>query len=279
MAENLFNGDLEYHEAANLFPLDDGTLYILVDDIRANGQIESIKLYEGKILDGRRRYLACKNLGIEPRFQTVKPPDPIAYSLSLNLKRRNLGPSDLAMVAARAETLYESERKKALERKRTAGGDRKSAEAKSLVDDGPQAIPDAGKTRDKVAEIVSSKNGKAVTGRTVDRARRVIRDGTPALIAAVDAKKLAVSTAALATDLPAEKQDAIAAEAMAEKRPRLHRPAPEPANEAMQKQKEKALDLAAHAKNHLANIPKNNPYREEAFQDVIKWIKRARKGD
>ena len=59
----------EYHELANLFPLMDESQYSdLVADIKENGLIESIILHEGKILDGRNRYNACNDAGVEPNF-------------------------------------------------------------------------------------------------------------------------------------------------------------------------------------------------------------------
>ena len=59
----------EYHELANLFPLMDESQYSdLVADIKENGLVESIVLHEGKILDGRNRYNACNDAGVEPNF-------------------------------------------------------------------------------------------------------------------------------------------------------------------------------------------------------------------
>jgi ParB-like chromosome segregation protein Spo0J len=49
---------MEFHPIANVWPmLDDDALKALADDIRANGQSVPIVTYEGKILDGRNRYL------------------------------------------------------------------------------------------------------------------------------------------------------------------------------------------------------------------------------
>jgi hypothetical protein len=45
---------MEFHPLANIFPLMcDRELEKLTDDIAANGQLEAIHVYEGKILDGR----------------------------------------------------------------------------------------------------------------------------------------------------------------------------------------------------------------------------------
>jgi ParB-like chromosome segregation protein Spo0J len=105
------NTELEFHEAANIFPLDEDHLEDLAADIRKNGQQVAIELFDGRILDGRRRYLACNKVGIEPKFREVKVSDPIAYVLSLNLYRRHLNPSQWAMVGARARDIYDRQAK------------------------------------------------------------------------------------------------------------------------------------------------------------------------
>src|SRR5262245_65022664 len=106
--------EYEFHEAANIFPLDEEHLDELAADIRKQGHQVPIELQDGKILDGRRRYLACKKAKIEGRFISVSVTDPVAYVVSLNIQRRHLTPSQLSMCAARATTLtekYEAEAK------------------------------------------------------------------------------------------------------------------------------------------------------------------------
>lgn len=90
----------DFHEYADLFPmLDDVELGELTEDIRRNGLIEDIVLYEGKILDGRNRYLACREAGVEPRFVQHNGRDPIVYVVSKNLHRRHLTSSQRAVIA------------------------------------------------------------------------------------------------------------------------------------------------------------------------------------
>jgi len=92
----------EYHELANLFPLMDENQYSdLVADIKENGLIESIILHEGKILDGRNRYNACNDAGVEPNFVEYEGEDALSYVISLNLNRRHLNESQRAMIGAR----------------------------------------------------------------------------------------------------------------------------------------------------------------------------------
>lgn len=82
----------EAHPAANLFPMmDEARLQELAADIAANGQLEPIRLFKGKILDGRNRYQACAVAGIAPKFSTV-PDDVNPWKLvwSLNGERRDI---------------------------------------------------------------------------------------------------------------------------------------------------------------------------------------------
>jgi len=88
---------------------------VLVSDIRANGLLEPITLCEGKILDGRNRYAACLELGIEPRYREWNnESSPIAYVVSLNLARRHLTSSQRAVIALEVEKQLAEERKKTI---------------------------------------------------------------------------------------------------------------------------------------------------------------------
>ena len=61
---------LEFHPVADLFPLLQGEAFQkLVADIQQNGLLEPILVdAERRIIDGRNRYLACLQAGVEPRF-------------------------------------------------------------------------------------------------------------------------------------------------------------------------------------------------------------------
>jgi N6-adenosine-specific RNA methylase IME4 len=81
----------EAHELANIFPLIEGDEFDkLVDDIKTNGLLNPIVLYEGKILDGRNRFNACLEAGIQPLFVEYDGDEPDAYVIALNVRRRHL---------------------------------------------------------------------------------------------------------------------------------------------------------------------------------------------
>ena len=98
---------MEYHPAANIFPLMQGAEYqALCDDITEHGLHEDILVYEGIILDGRNRHRACIDTGIEPRFREWDGNgSALDMVVSMNLHRRHLNPGQLAFVALEVERL------------------------------------------------------------------------------------------------------------------------------------------------------------------------------
>jgi hypothetical protein len=169
----------ESHPLAEIFPLLEGAaLAELTADIRANGLHEPIVLFEDKILDGRNRYRACLDAGAELAFTEYRGDDPRGFVISLNLYRRHLDESQRAMVAARIATLRLGDNQ------HSPIGETSQADAANLLNVGK---------------------------RSVERARVVQEQGTPELVAAVDAGKVTVSAAADVATLPANEQREIVA--------------------------------------------------------------------
>lgn len=184
------------HPAANLFPLmDDDSFNHLKADIEKNGQREMVVYWRDQLVDGRNRLRACRELKIQPsECELDDGDDPIAYVLSANLHRRHLDESQRATVAAKLKELLEPEKH---ENKRKGGGDKKSQNArtakKSDVANLPQAMNSESRApaaRDQAAAMLN------VSGRSVDHASAVLKQGSPELIAAVESGKVAVSKAA-----------------------------------------------------------------------------------
>jgi len=93
---------MKKHPLADLFPpMTADEMASLVEDIKANGLAQPIVTHEGEILDGRHRYQACLQAGVEPQFTEFRGSDALAFVLSANLNRRHLSVAQRAMVAAK----------------------------------------------------------------------------------------------------------------------------------------------------------------------------------
>ena len=84
------------HELANLLPMIEGSKFgELKEDIRKNGILEPIKIFEGRILDGRNRYKAGREVGYKftaNDFEIFEGTymEAEAYVFSTNFLRRQL---------------------------------------------------------------------------------------------------------------------------------------------------------------------------------------------
>jgi hypothetical protein len=172
---------MRFRPEADIFPLlGEDELKALAVSIDQSGQRETIKLYQGDILDGRNRYLAitrhCKP-GVEPKFEDVSPDSPIAYVIDLNEQRRHLNDSQRKMAAARALPFFEVEAKK-----RMLAGVKMDPEADLPQGRAPQARDEAG-------------SAFGVPGRGVQQAKAVQKAGSRKLVEAVDRGVLSLSKA------------------------------------------------------------------------------------
>ncbi len=102
---------LEEHDLSKLLPImSELEFQALKADIAENGLKEPIQLFENKILDGRHRFRACKELSSEkslkspPTFEDFDGTEFGArqYVASLNMLRRHLSKSQKAMVLVMA---------------------------------------------------------------------------------------------------------------------------------------------------------------------------------
>lgn len=96
-------GKIPAHPLADIVPwMEDDEFLVLRQSVRARGFLPGyeIVLLEGKILDGRHRYLACLHEGVEPRFKEYTGDDPSGF-VEAGISRRNLTVSTRAMIAAK----------------------------------------------------------------------------------------------------------------------------------------------------------------------------------
>jgi DNA modification methylase len=173
------NRNYEFHPLSSTFPLTDGPeLDVLADDIRQHGLQQDITLYEGKILDGRRRYLACQKAGVTPRFLGLaEGMSPLDFVVSANIQRRHLSRSQLAVIGLKLLPLYEAQAK---ERQRLSKGrGQKGATTGAAF---------CGKAADHAAKIVGCSGGM------IERAKRVQVDA-PLLLPKIERGELSVSDA------------------------------------------------------------------------------------
>lgn len=99
---------MNFHKIAELFPMmEHDEFESLVMDIKNNGLIEPIWTYQGQILDGRNRFLACQEAGIEPTYREYTGDNPLAFAVSLNIERRHLTPHQRACLAVEVLPIFE----------------------------------------------------------------------------------------------------------------------------------------------------------------------------
>jgi protein gp37 len=102
----------EIHPIANYLPeMTDTEFQWLKKDIAGLGVIDPIVLLGGKILDGRHRYRACQELGIECPTREINNASPKDIVASLNLIRRHLNPGQIGMVMTQLAEPYAEEAK------------------------------------------------------------------------------------------------------------------------------------------------------------------------
>lgn len=157
--------EIDHHPIANIWPLMEGKEFeALKEDIkRTEKLLHPIVLFENKILDGRNRYNACKDLALKPDFvQLPAGTDPIAYVLSANEQRRHMSQSQRALVAAKLANLK-------LGDNQHSGGEGLSIE--------------------KASQLLNVSNA------SVSRCKSVLSTGVPELVQMVEQDRLPASVA------------------------------------------------------------------------------------
>ena len=167
MITDLSQASIPVHPAASVFPnLTKAQFSTLVEDIRAHGIRESVWVdREGRLLDGRHRLRATQELGCQCPKRVYEGNDPVGFIISLNLHRRHLTESQRAIVAARLAKLATG---RPSQKTPPIGGISTKAAAKALQ----------------------------VSTRTVERAKTVLKHGSPKIVRAVETGEMRVGPAA-----------------------------------------------------------------------------------
>ena len=172
--------DLQPHPAATVFPeMSEKEFADLKEDIRLHGQRDPLTVFQGQILDGRNRYRACRELGIEAKTEEFIGDDPVAFVVSKNLKRRHLDESQRALVAARLANLPKG----------------RPAENSSID---PLSISQPAAAKKLNVSVPS-----------VKRAAVVLNSGIPELTSSVEQGDVSVAAAVEIASLPAAEQKKI----------------------------------------------------------------------
>jgi hypothetical protein len=152
-------------------------------DISANGVREPVWIWRGKLIDGRHRQRACRELGIECSSQEWKGKecDLLAFMVSVNFHRRNFTEGQRAMIAEKLANLP------------------------------PHRPSKSANLPTSVSQPVAAKLLN-VSERSVRSAKVVRSQGVPELVEAVETGRMAVSAAAEVARLPAQQQRAVIAE-------------------------------------------------------------------
>lgn len=179
----------EFHPVAELFPLIEGQEFQdLVEDIRKNGlQVPIWTVLDGRIIDGRNRYRACMEAGVDPRFQVwldTGKQSLIQFVVSLNVHRRHLNEAQRAMIAAKIANS-------------AGGGYRRSDEREA--DDRVNVHGDE-ITNDQAAELLN------VSRSSVSHARDIRKKGAKELVEATESGRVSLRAARQIAEKPKEEQ-------------------------------------------------------------------------
>jgi ParB-like chromosome segregation protein Spo0J len=158
--------DLEIDPLATLFPpMAEEEFTRLKADIAARGQLEPIWTHRGRVVDGRHRLRACRELGLEPVVREYDGDGTVLdFVIAKNLHRRHLSANQRALVAAKLAKL-------------SGGRPSKTARKQAVTQSDAAALLRVGRT-------------------TVQGARQVLDRGVPELVAAVESDAIKISAAA-----------------------------------------------------------------------------------
>lgn len=161
---------MKFHPLADAFPLIDGDeFHQLVKDVREHGLLEHIVVHDGQILDGRNRWRACAEAGVEPvtREWSGECDHPALFVISQNIHRRHLSASQRGLIVKR-HLLPVLEEEAA---KRRGHGETAPGKPKTLT---PETAGASGEATEQAARA-------AGVGKTTVKEAKAVDDADPAL--------------------------------------------------------------------------------------------------
>ncbi len=159
------------------------------------GQLVSIVVAGGKIIDGRKRYQACRELGKEPSvIEIPAEADPVEHAWALNLFRTQYTASQRAMYVSAIATRKRGDNLRGLDGAIGRQGVGVGIRCVNL-----RTLPPSDQS---VADMAG------VSRSAVTWAKRVRQDGIPEVVAAVERGDLALHTAKQIISKPRHEQSA-----------------------------------------------------------------------
>jgi hypothetical protein len=245
--------NLEFHEVASVFPMmSDEEYQALAVDIKANGLREPIWTYQGKIIDGRNRYKACQDAGVEPEYREWSGTGSlVGFVVSLNLNRRHLTSSQKAMIAIEIEKCLAEENK--------TGRPAKDSE------NGGNISTVFGKSRDQAAALVGT-NSHYVTD-----AKKIV-EKAPELKEAVLSGALNIPDARIIAQLPEDRRRDVLAKVSADTGQQASRVTKDAVHQVRVELKGEAREREQAERMQKANTPEARGKKEQAEKEqYARW--------
>ena len=150
------------HEYADLFPLITGDEFVeLKSNIKERGLLNPVITLNGKILDGRNRFRACKEVGVEVKTVEYDGDNALADVLSWNLQRRHLNASQKACLAVELLPIYEKQAKQRQGRRVDLEEDNESTAKEKEIE---QLTPKVGSKLEKKNNLWSARIVAKIAG-------------------------------------------------------------------------------------------------------------------
>lgn len=253
----------EHPSAGEIFEMTPAEWSAFLVDVGVKGVEEPLVVCGSIVVDGRHRLraaIACDQETVPVRQVTMTELEQLDYMVRHAKNRRHLTTAQLALLAVKLKPQYDE----AAKVRRVSSG--KTHGRGKVRASKPEPI-EKGRSRDQVAAAVG------VSGRTVEAAERVLANGIPELVKAMESSEIGVQTAAsVAARSPDEQREylknPIGRETMTKQRLEKE------INKEPGERRGKGVILAHEAINCLMRIPKNDALRNRGFQLVTDWIRK-----